>query len=575
MSEWKSNPDVQFYSDDTTVKSRCDNHIISNIGKNSWGKGLRVEYKCLLHNETHSADFKYLKVVGCKSCNKAKVVADKFEEFLVKFKDLDTLDEFSVVSENKLMTDKFLYKHDVCGKVFESIPSRLLKLVKLSCPCQSSHESIEFVETGLDYIDKFKSFYKDQGFNFQIEKVRSIKKLRCDSDIHLTHLGCGRNFKTKHSNFIRSLNCPLCNKDVSVSRLHVIMTLLLELNNIDHSPEFTFEDCRNILPLPFDFKIETGDGEFVLLEIDGQQHYEKSWGHEKLDKIRKNDTIKNEYCQVNKIPLKRLRVVDYTTIEDAFTVLKSIVKGVTIKPNRKQIDERYKPLITSENAENIRVSFLEGEKVKAISNRFNCSTSYIGDILKYKKYKNLRLDLKSQIEAKRNKRSFKLKFKLKNHTLLRSSTEEGLEINTVEFKCHNYNTIIIQKKDGFLKNGCKHCNHMRSLESYNSPNHEILGFSIYDGLDKGFLKYHCNEHNTTLTQAAQSFKNFGCKVCNNYKIRRGYSFKDHNVLKIGVYDNMEQGKVEIECLTYNTTFIQTVNSLTKHGCKCCNRNGQL
>lgn len=575
MSKWKKNPDGVFYSDNAIIKSKCDKHVILDISKNSWGKGLRVKYKCLIHNETHSSDGKYLKVAGCKACNKAEVVANKFEEFLVKFKTLDVNNEFSVISKNKLMTDKFLYRHNSCGKTFENIPSRLLRLVKLSCPCQSSDTSIEFVETGDDYINKFKNFYKDEGFSIQINKMQDIKKLRCGSDIHLSHIECGRNFKTKHSTFIRSLNCPLCNKDVSVSRLHIIITLLLELNNIKHTKEFTFDDCRNILPLPFDFKIETGNGKFILLEVDGQQHYQTSWGDEKLVKVRNNDMIKNTYCENNNIQLHRLKVVEYTTITQAFNVLKSIIDGVTLKPNRKQIDQRYKPLITSENAEDIRVSFLKGENVKSISDRYQCSKTSIWQILWYEKYKDLRLDLKNEIETKREKRSFKSNFNLKDHTLLRSSTDEGLKLNTAEIHCHKHNINIVQTKDGLLRNGCKHCNHMMNVEKYKILNHDILGFSTYDGLDRGYLKYHCNNHNTTLIQVAQSFKKFGCKECNNDKTRKLYSFKDHNVLKVGTYDNMKQGKVEVECLAHNTIFIQTLSSLNTHGCKCCNRNGEL
>lgn len=81
---------------------------------------------------------------------------------------------------------------------------------------------------------------------------------------------------------------------------------ILEDNNIKFVPQKRFNDCKNVLPLPFDFYLPDYN---TLIEFDGIQHFkpiEYFGGEEEFKRRQNNDAIKNKYCKDNKINLIRL-----------------------------------------------------------------------------------------------------------------------------------------------------------------------------------------------------------------------------------------------------------------------------
>lgn len=85
--------------------------------------------------------------------------------------------------------------------------------------------------------------------------------------------------------------------------------LLLETIKADFIPQYTFEDCKCINLLHFDFAIFDNDHLVGLVEYDGKQHFEPIdffGGQNGFEQTRKRDEIKNTYCTTNQIPLLRL-----------------------------------------------------------------------------------------------------------------------------------------------------------------------------------------------------------------------------------------------------------------------------
>ena len=80
----------------------------------------------------------------------------------------------------------------------------------------------------------------------------------------------------------------------------------------------TFEDCRNIEPLRFDFAVfydvEKTKLAFMY-EYDGEYHYLPIEGKKKLKYQQKLDNIKNQYCQQNNIPLLRIPYWEFDNIK--------------------------------------------------------------------------------------------------------------------------------------------------------------------------------------------------------------------------------------------------------------------
>ena len=77
----------------------------------------------------------------------------------------------------------------------------------------------------------------------------------------------------------------------------------LDNNNIYYVPQKKFDDCRDQLPLPFDFYLPAYN---TCIEYQGEQHYrpiEYFGGEEKFVVLQNHDNIKSEYCKQHKINL--------------------------------------------------------------------------------------------------------------------------------------------------------------------------------------------------------------------------------------------------------------------------------
>jgi len=94
---------------------------------------------------------------------------------------------------------------------------------------------------------------------------------------------------------------------------------ILVSNDINHLHQYTFSDCVDLRPLPFDIAI-IGENQEVklLIEFHGIQHFEPVdfyGGEEALRQTQKRDKIKKDYCQKNNIPLVEITYKQNLEIE--------------------------------------------------------------------------------------------------------------------------------------------------------------------------------------------------------------------------------------------------------------------
>lgn len=85
--------------------------------------------------------------------------------------------------------------------------------------------------------------------------------------------------------------------------------LLLIGIGANFKPQYSFDDCKHIYKLHFDFAILDNDQVLGLIEYDGKQHFEPIeffGGQPAFIQTQKRDEIKNIYCRKNNIPLLRL-----------------------------------------------------------------------------------------------------------------------------------------------------------------------------------------------------------------------------------------------------------------------------
>lgn len=152
----------------------------------------------------------------------------------------------------------------------------------------------------------------DTGYisDYNVEIISPHKRNDKNQLLWLCKCSCGNTFYDLpariKNNHVRSCGCLIESSNES------FISSFLKTNNIRFIQQYTYDDCksRNNYKLRFDFALLNDKDEvFYLIEYDGKQHFEpiEHFGGEESYKLTvERDTIKNNYCKSNDIPLLRL-----------------------------------------------------------------------------------------------------------------------------------------------------------------------------------------------------------------------------------------------------------------------------
>lgn len=227
---------------------------------------------------------------------------------------------YLVIDKRKnLLTNQYIEVEDSDGY------RGFVKVNKLQKGCKMSRFDIRVNKS--HYIENVNTYCKNNGLTVECldfsdkEYTRQSLRFRC---------GCGNEFITSIASFQNGkVRCDTCAK--STSRYEETFKLFLQANNIDYIHQYTLNQCRDVLPLPFDFYIKDYD---VLVEIDGEGHYYpcnfNQISNEKAmisyQSTVKHDHIKSEYCAQNN--LKLLRIPYYAMQDNSYqNIFFQFIKG--------------------------------------------------------------------------------------------------------------------------------------------------------------------------------------------------------------------------------------------------------
>lgn len=183
-----------------------------------------------------------------------------------------------------------------CGHRYKVAPTNILR--GKECP------SCSYVKRANTRINKNKELVlgemnkicQSEGYEITGEYKGTKRKIK------IKHLECGETFEMTPEKFLHAGNRCKC---ISKSHGEFFIEQWLKNNNVKYETQIRFDDCRDKLPLPFDFKIYREDETWFLLEFDGKQHFEESlW--ENLKERQYKDNIKTKYCMDNDIELYRI-----------------------------------------------------------------------------------------------------------------------------------------------------------------------------------------------------------------------------------------------------------------------------
>jgi phage FluMu protein Com len=172
---------------------------------------------------------------------------------------------------------------------------------KSGCKKCSGH----YRQTTQEFIDKSNKIH-----NFAYEYLDTYKTKK--TKFKIRHKKCDKIFYQTPEGHMRGYGCPYCKS----SKGEKIIKEFLEENKILFDIEKRFSDCKNKTELPFDFYLVDKN---LLIEYDGEQHFKeiKSWGGKKrLDYVKNNDKIKDEFARSNGIKLLRISYKEFDKIRE-------------------------------------------------------------------------------------------------------------------------------------------------------------------------------------------------------------------------------------------------------------------
>ena len=155
-------------------------------------------------------------------------------------------------------------------------------------------------------IESINEIISKEGYKFLEEYTTAKTKMKCSCPN-------GHIFEINWNNFKSGKRCPYCRK----SKGEEIIKSILEELKIDFIPQYKFKDCKDLLPLPFDFYLPNYN---LIIEYDGEQHFDINRAfnsnENKFWETVIHDAIKNAYCEDNNINMLRIPFWEYNNIKE-------------------------------------------------------------------------------------------------------------------------------------------------------------------------------------------------------------------------------------------------------------------
>ena len=256
---------------------------------------IKVKILCKKHNIVFEQTPKeHLIGNGCKKCaieytsDLQRCSYDNFVEKSIKIHS-DKYDYTLVEYINAHTKVKIICKE--CGTHFEQTPKDHITK-KCGCPNCVKNKKLT-TETFI--IKAIKKHGDKYDYSLVVYKDSQTKiKIICKKHNII--------FEQRPAKHLYGEGCPICKE----SKGEIKISKYLKSKNIEYIQQHTFNDCKNILPLPFDFYLPKNN---TCIEFDGVQHFSDiCWGgKDGLLERQKRDNIKNDYCKNNNISLIRIR----------------------------------------------------------------------------------------------------------------------------------------------------------------------------------------------------------------------------------------------------------------------------
>ena len=289
--------------------NKLNNKILSNNYTGNQSKYIFTCNKCGGIYETTWNDFLSHNRILCKKCSGGYKRSKKSLEEITS-----TLKEFGyeILYPNEYINSKS--KITLCDKYNYKYYISFSDMVLYN---KENNKPDKFSKYNKYTIDNIKNYLTINNYN---NKLISNKYINCDEPLIFTCESCGKEYSVtlKHLIHSKQTRCKECTKCKSINEL--LTEKYLNDKRIKFIEQYKFDDCKDKIPLPFDFAIfDEYNNIKLLIECDGEQHYKpvnffgKNYKSSKecFEITKKHDNIKDNYCKSKDIKLLRICYKDF------------------------------------------------------------------------------------------------------------------------------------------------------------------------------------------------------------------------------------------------------------------------
>ena len=238
---------------------------------------------------------------ACKDCRLKKAsettLSQRQDSLYSRALSFCNIKGYKLLTPKEHIQDSNTYVKYYCPRHGEHLTKIYSLILKHGCiECQYEDNALKSRHP-VDYVE---SVFKDYG----VVLINKKEYLRWDlKNLRAICPECGEEFSTSFGAFVKHHGqcCPECS--MSESRGEREIRHVLENSYINFEQEYSFINCRDKNPLPFDFYLPDYN---ILIEYQGAQHYDvvkKFGGLDGFLLRKKHDKIKLEYCLLNNIIL--------------------------------------------------------------------------------------------------------------------------------------------------------------------------------------------------------------------------------------------------------------------------------
>jgi len=270
----------------------------------------KVDIICHIHGEWSQTPSDHLHGHGCMGCRNDKLSELKYNLKQIKVKCINIHGEkysYDDVLDYKGITEPIIieckkHKYKFKTTFFKHIQSKDGGCKK----CHYETNQTKLSSTTSDFVEKSKKIHGNKYDYSKVNYVNNHTKVIIECNKH------GTFEQTPLGHITNKQGCPGCKE----SKGEKIIRVYLQNNNINFIPQYSYDNCRYINKLFFDFYLPDYN---ILIEFDGKQHFEPiEWLYEQSENIFqlqiKKDQIKNKYCLDNNIKLIRISYKDIRKI---------------------------------------------------------------------------------------------------------------------------------------------------------------------------------------------------------------------------------------------------------------------